>query len=384
MNKKKQSLLFYFKKFHSLIMQPGLDVEAFLDLIGAIFNSQDVCIMQLNEEDMTLKTIYTNPKTLPIKDILIKKKDIFSNVRKNNKFKTFFTKDTINKYPEVLLKEGIKNCIIGPIDVVEITEEFLIIGTHDEDVVFTDEDVIISEILSNFLSIKFRELQLCKEGKIMEFAGEMGFNLSLHHLRRLHINEDFLKDIKNTLYIYELARRELVNILHLFNVKTEMQGHSYIYDIKSRTKKFSSILEKMIRKNKHYSEFDDVAGIRIIVHYLSDINKIVNFIKQNPSLKIIKDDRKIEKFGPEHYRGHHLTVAVKTDKFKIKGKDPFCELQIRTTYQDSWSTKAHEQTYKKELNDRIKTTMALLSDQLYIADQQSEVLKETIHELNQN
>ena len=36
---------------------------------------------------------------------------------------------------------------------------------------------------------------------------------------------------------------------------------------------------------------------------------------------------------------------------------------------------------KQELNDRVKNAMALLSDQLYIADQQSEMLREEIRGL---
>lgn len=380
----KKSLLSHLKRFHDLIMQPGLDVEAFLGLMGKIFKSQDVCIMQLNEKDKVLKTIFTNPKTLPVKDIILQKNDIFSIIRCGDKFKTFFLKDSKNYiYPEVLIEEGIKSCILGSIDVMEVTEEFLLIGTHNEDVVFLDEDVMLCEILSNFLSVKFREQQLFKESKILELAAQLGLNLSLEYLRKLHITEDFLNTIMNDINIYDLARRKVVNSLKLFKVKTEMEGRFYIQDILSRTKNFSSIMEKMVRRNINYNEFDDIAGIRVIVNYLSDIDKVVKFIKQNAYFEIVEDGRKIEKPGPENYRGHHLTVAVETDDLKIDGQSPRCEIQIRTSYQDSWSTKAHEETYKQELNDRIKTSMALLSDQLYIADQQSEILRESIRELKQ-
>ena len=100
-----ESLLSYLKEFHGLIMQPGLDIKAFLELIGNIFNSQDVCIIQLNEKDMVLKTIFSNPKTPPIKDIILQKDDIFSVIRHDGIFRSFSqTGGTDCVYPEVLIK----------------------------------------------------------------------------------------------------------------------------------------------------------------------------------------------------------------------------------------------------------------------------------------
>jgi ppGpp synthetase/RelA/SpoT-type nucleotidyltranferase len=270
--------------------------------------------------------------------------------------------------------------------VVRTTQELLVAGTHKNDVRFTTEDAIIVEALCEFLSMKFRENELFNESQVLEEAGTYGYSLTLNDLRALNIDSRFLRDIHRHIVKHEIARRVVVAELEIFRQRSDLQtgtkGRVSIMGIQSRTKEFASIVEKMRRKRRHYSTFDDIAGVRIIVDYMGDISKVVDFIHHNKRFSICTEEDKIS--SPDEttrYRGYHITV-----QFGIELNDGTedlakCELQIRTTYQDSWSRKAHQLTYKKNaIPDNLRSLLALLSDQLHNADQQSEILRKSIEQ----
>lgn len=81
-----------------------------------------------------------------------------------------------------------------------------------------------------------------------------------------------------------------------------------------------------------------------------------------------------------------MTVEVRDPILADNDEYPRCEIQIRTAYQDSWSTKAHELTYKSEADvpAHLLSLVELLSDQLFTADRQSDILRETISQLRKD
>lgn len=61
-----------------------------------------------------------------------------------------------------------------------------------------------------------------------------------------------------------------------------------------RTKKDENLLKKMLSKNKSYSEINDKAGVRAVVHFLSDLELADNLIQYAFKDRIVKRDSKIE------------------------------------------------------------------------------------------
>lgn len=58
-----------------------------------------------------------------------------------------------------------------------------------------------------------------------------------------------------------------------------------------------------------------------------------------------------------------------------------CEIQIRTSFQDGWATKSHLLAYKVEdIPSRWQRHFRLLSDQLYLADEIADLLREELLE----
>lgn len=385
MSEGRNVLLQQLRHFYSLIRAEEFDVGAFLSLFADIFGCETVCIMQLRfdeEGKPFLRTIYHAAGTEPLEDIGFGGGDIFSAALDRAEFILVGPEPCVYECPSELTEQGIKECIVGPIDVVEVTKELIAIGTSKEGAILGADDLPLAEILSYFLSLKFVERQLQREAQILETAADLGFNLSLRNLRILKIDFDFLRSIRHDLLRHDLARREVENELRIYKVLNELEGRYFIRGVQSRTKSFESVLEKMIRTGRPYGEFDDLAGVRVILDYLSDFGEVASFIEGNRSFKVKKTDDKTQQAGYGGYRGYHITVEVLAPYLEEDGKYPLCEIQIRTSYQDSWSTKTHELTYKRErdIPAHLLTLVELLSDQLFTADRQSDILRQRIQE----
>lgn len=383
MDDTRHALLEHLRRFHSLIRDDKFDVGSFLSLFADVFGCETVCIFKLCLDESKrpyLHPIHWAAGTEPLQDVSLDAGDVCSQALDTGQFLPIGCEFSAVECPTGLLDQDVKRCIIGPIDVVEETLELILIGTRKDHVRLDPDDVPLAEILSYFLSLKFVEGELQREARILEAAGDHGFPLSLNHLRKFHIDFDFLRGIRRQLLRHDLARRKAENELQMFRVQNELDGRYFIRDILSRTKTFESTLDKMLRTGSHYREFDDLAGVRVILDYLSDLDTVVSFIEGNEDLRVVERENKIEQAGYAGYRGYHLTVQVVDPILEENGDYPRCEIQVRTAYQDSWSTKAHELTYKQE-NDvpqHLLSLVELLSDQLFTADKQSDILRETI------
>ena len=191
-----------------------------------------------------------------------------------------------------------------------------------------------------------------------------------------------MERVRHDLLRHDLARREAENQLKIFKVLNELEDRYFIRDVQSRTKRFESVLEKMIRTGRPYDTFDDLAGVRVILDYLSDFDQVISFIQSNKTFRLVKMDDQVHQAGYGGYRGYHITVEVLAPYLEDNGRFPLCEIQIRTSYQDSWSTKTHELTYKREpdIPGNLLSLVELLSDQLFTADRQSEILRKSIED----
>lgn len=147
-----------------------------------------------------------------------------------------------------------------------------------------------------------------------------------------------------------------------------------IVEIEGRVKELSSIEEKVYRKNiceyEVFDKFDDIAGVRCICEYLDDVYDVLEYLKSNSLLKIVDIDDKIESSSPQGYRGIHVIISVDIffqDKLYENIK---VETQLRTAFQNAWSTKTHVLTYKQDnLNvAEVESVMKELSEVLYEAD----------------
>lgn len=141
-----------------------------------------------------------------------------------------------------------------------------------------------------------------------------------------------------------------------------------------RPKTISSLTQKIQRKSYKdpLKEITDLAGVRIVCYYETDIQPIKEIINENFIVHehIDKtDDLGVDKMG---YHGSHFVVSL-GDRYSGARYEEFinlkCEVQVRTVLQDAWALISHHLVYKEEssIPDRMRRDLNNVASLLEIA-----------------
>ena len=134
-----------------------------------------------------------------------------------------------------------------------------------------------------------------------------------------------------------------------------MHRYNPIEHIKSRIKTSESIVKKL-RKHGHESTIqnmvryvNDIAGIRVICSFTSDIYQIAEMIGNQSDIKVISVKDYIVHPKSSGYRSYHMLVTVPV-YLSDRIVDTKVEIQIRTVAMDFWASLEHKINYKFEGN----------------------------------
>ena len=163
---------------------------------------------------------------------------------------------------------------------------------------------------------------------------------------------------------YELAVDELVlKFRHIIREYRNVGRYSPIEQVDGRVKSISSILDKMQRKkinvNDVEKELEDIAGIRVICHYIKDIYRMSDLLLRQDDIHLLKIKDYIKNPKENGYRSLHLVVEVPVYLANEKVMVPV-EIQIRTIAMDFWASLEHKIRYKFEgkapqhINEELK------------------------------
>lgn len=160
---------------------------------------------------------------------------------------------------------------------------------------------------------------------------------------------------------YSAALKLVMTRLEILNDELqEVHRYNPIEHIKGRIKTPESIVKKL-RRHGVESTLDnmieycnDIAGVRIICSFTSDIYKIAEMISTQDDITVLSVKDYIVNPKPSGYKSYHLIVTVpvylssRCDQVKV-------EIQIRTVAMDFWASLEHKINYKFEGNapDRI-------------------------------
>ena len=90
---------------------------------------------------------------------------------------------------------------------------------------------------------------------------------------------------------------------------------------------------------------EDIAGIRVVCPFKSDINKVVDLLEKDPNLEILQRKDYISKPKKSGYSGYHIIAQT-----PVNIGDAFAnvktEIQIKTMAMDFWSSTEHKLKYK--------------------------------------
>lgn len=164
------------------------------------------------------------------------------------------------------------------------------------------------------------------------------------------IYDEYLKISNN----YSCAIREVKTKLEILDNDFQLlHKHNPIHHMESRIKGIDSIIKKAKNRNIEISseniceEILDIAGIRVICHYIEDIYVISELLKNQTDIQLIKEKDYIKYPKPNGYRSLHLVVKIPV--FFVDGvKELPVEVQIRTIAMDFWASLEHELRYKSD------------------------------------
>lgn len=132
----------------------------------------------------------------------------------------------------------------------------------------------------------------------------------------------------------------------------EFSDQRNIYDsIDFRIKDFESVIEKCNRKGRDITlesvkkYIRDVAGIRVVTLFESDIYRIRDAIVRQPGLELVEEKDYVKKPKENGYSSLHLIVKVQVQYKGITRSVPV-EVQIRTKGMDLWASIEHFICYK--------------------------------------
>ena len=195
-----------------------------------------------------------------------------------------------------------------------------------------------------------------------------------------------IKEYQEVMVKYSMALDILETTIKLRLKKYEYENNEVITDhIKSRLKTCDSAINKLIKKGYEINaknlvrHVHDIAGIRIVCPFLSDVYKVVDVLKDNPNFNIKEEKDYIKNPKDTGYMSYHLKVEVpiqKNDKEElVEG-----EIQIRTMAMDFWASLDHRLQYKlpEEIPDVIANEIYNCSVDIKEVDEKMLYLKEFI------
>ena len=156
------------------------------------------------------------------------------------------------------------------------------------------------------------------------------------------------------MFLYNSALKEVGTKLEILNDEFQ-RVHRYnpIEHIKARIKSSESIVKKLKRYGYEstienmITYVNDIAGIRIICSFTSDIYRIGDMVANQKDIKVLSIKDYITYPKASGYKSYHMILSVPV-YLSDRIEETKVEMQIRTVAMDFWASLEHKMHYKFE------------------------------------
>ena len=196
---------------------------------------------------------------------------------------------------------------------------------------------------------------------------------------------------KDVILIYNSALKQISTKLEILNDEFQhVHRYNPIEHIKGRIKTSESIVKKL-KKHGYESTIDnmvryvnDIAGIRVICSFASDIYQIAEMISNQSDIKVLSVKDYIVNPKPSGYKSYHMLVSIPV-YLSDRIEDTKVEIQIRTVAMDFWASLEHKIHYKFEGNapEHIKEELVECAQMVSDLDARMLALNEEIQHIEQ-
>ncbi|WP_082620538.1 GTP pyrophosphokinase [Lentilactobacillus senioris] len=185
---------------------------------------------------------------------------------------------------------------------------------------------------------------------------------------------------------YQTALDLIVAKLNFIDRSYQLEHDATLIDsIQSRIKSPDSIVEKMERKQLNFTTdriadyIRDIAGVRVITRFISDIETMQRLIKEQPDIQVVTEKDYVANPKANGYRSLHLIVEVPVYLSTGEERIPV-EIQIRTIGMNFWASLEHELNYKKDIpnKEQLRTDLTRKAHDITQLDEEMDDLRAKI------
>lgn len=167
-------------------------------------------------------------------------------------------------------------------------------------------------------------------------------------------NDDGIDSWKEVNLVYNAALKQVETKIEILNDEFQhVHRYNPIEHIKARIKTPESIVKKL-KRHGYESTIDnmvrhinDIAGIRIICSFTSDIYRIADMLRRQKDIEVVAIKDYITYPKASGYKSYHMIVTVPV-YLSDRIVDTKVEIQIRTVAMDFWASLEHKIHYKFE------------------------------------
>ena len=253
-----------------------------------------------------------------------------------------------------------------------------------EHIIYYKKNIILSDKAMEDLQ---RTVQICDsfDNMLNDYIKKIK-DLNLEK-KYIDLNQISDKEFNNLLPKYNLAldilRQKIYSMVDEYKANGSI---SPIEHINSRIKNKEKIIRKLqnqgieVNINNIEEYITDIAAIRVVCPFKKDIYEIIEKIKEDKDIKIIKEKDYITNPKDSGYRSYHLIalVPIHTDIGILYVKT---EIQIRSMVMDMWASLQRKLCYQKEDYPEIKQELKRNADMLEIIDNTLDEMREESKEL---
>lgn len=166
--------------------------------------------------------------------------------------------------------------------------------------------------------------------------------------------DDVIDSWEEVNLIYNAALKQVQTKMEILNDEFQ-RVHRYnpIEHIKARIKSSESIVKKLKRYGYEstienmITYVNDIAGIRIICSFTSDIYRIADMVANQKDIKVLSIKDYITYPKASGYKSYHMILSVPV-YLSDRIEETKVEMQIRTVAMDFWASLEHKMHYKFE------------------------------------
>lgn len=179
----------------------------------------------------------------------------------------------------------------------------------------------------------------------------------------------------------------LSTLEQLLQPLNENQDETIVEHILSRIKSPESMQEKLRKKNlptdatTALTHTADTIGIRLVTHFVGDVYKIQEVLRNCQKWKVIKEKDYIAMPKENGYRSLHIIIEIPFSAHNTLQVIQ-AEIQLRTIAMDCWASLEHQMKYKKNIPNAalLISELKRCADEMASTDLTMQTIREQIHQ----